>query len=453
MPIICDRLKVNVLSPIASPSTFLRLGNGVTLVHQEMPSVAVVSVDIWVKAGAIKDSDQAVGMAHFLEHMIFKGTEAIAAGEFDLLIESDGGISNAATSHDYVHYSFTVNASRLAVTLPYLCQMLLHAKIDDEALEQERLVVLEELSQGVDDPDWKAHQHLMQIVYGDHPYSRSVIGTEEMINAITAEQMREYHRSHYRPEQMTVAIAGAVNREDAIKIVDAAFASANSYGSIGGKIGHGLASDANSQNITVAEKLNLAQPSQRNYRHTIVSSQVQHSRLNLAWIGAGIQQIEEAIWLELVANILTEGRSSRLIRELREELGWVLDIDSSFALRREAGVFTISACLEGDRLELVESKIIRQIQDLIDQPISMNELNKAKRSLCNQFTFSLEAPSQVASFLGYYSLMGCENLCSNWSTAYCEIIRQAQPMDLQALVKKYLAPDAYVVTNVIPAIS
>ena len=132
MPITCDQVAVKVFPQ----ETFLKLGNGVTLVHQEIPTAAVVSVDVWVKAGAISDPEHSLGMAHFLEHMIFKGTNLIAPGEFDLVIESEGGLSNAATSHDYAHYTFTVDASRFAITLPYLSQMLLEAKIDEEELEE-----------------------------------------------------------------------------------------------------------------------------------------------------------------------------------------------------------------------------------------------------------------------------------------------------------------------------
>ena len=132
MPITCDR-SAATFSPLAnisanSSATYLKLGNGVTLVHQEMPTVSVASVDIWVKAGASNDTDAVLGMAHFLEHMIFKGTEAIAAGEFDLVIESEGGVSNAATSLDYAHYSFTVAASRFAITLPYLTSVRVKQK-------------------------------------------------------------------------------------------------------------------------------------------------------------------------------------------------------------------------------------------------------------------------------------------------------------------------------------
>jgi len=457
VPIICDRLAAKVSQKASSKpnssATFLKLGNGVTLVHQEMPTASVASVDIWVKAGASKDPDQVLGMAHFLEHMIFKGTEAIAAGEFDLVIESEGGVSNAATSLDYAHYSFTVAASRFAITLPYLAQMLLKARIDEEDLEQERLVVLEELRQAMDDPDWCAYQHLMETAYpSSHPYSRSVLGDEATIKQITADEMREYHRSHYLPENMTVAIAGAVTREEAITVVNAAFNNdafvRNNFVS-NNCMHNGRNTNISCENIE-SESVAITPDYQKNRRNTISLPNVQHSRLNIAWIAASVANLEEAIQLELVAMLLTEGRSSRLIQDLLEDSGLVQDISSSFALQQEAGLFTISAYLEAANLQLVEDRIMQQVIDLINHQVSEVELNRAKRSLCNHFIFALESPSQLANFLGYHSLLGCENLCRDWTTAYSDIIKKVQPIDLQSLVKKYLSPDNCVVTCVIP---
>ena len=469
MPITCDR-SAATFSPLAnlsatvsasgavnSSATYLKLGNGVTLVHQEMPTASVASVDIWVKAGASNDPDAVLGMSHFLEHMIFKGTEAIAAGEFDLVIESEGGVSNAATSLDYAHYSFTVAASRFAITLPYLAQMLLKARIDEEDLEQERLVVLEELRQAMDDPDWCAYQHLMETAYGlypsshsfGHPYGRSVLGDEATIKQITAAQMREYHRSHYRPENMTIAITGAVTREEAIMVVNAAFNNdafaKNNFAENRENTENRNFTDKNIEPKTVA----IAPNYHKNRRSIISLPNVHHSRLNVAWIAASVANLEEAIQLELVATLLTEGRSSRLIQDLLEDSGLVQDITSSFALQQEAGLFTISAYLEAENLQLVEDRIIQQVTDLINHQVSEVELNKAKRSLCNHFTFALESPSQLANFLGYHSLLGCVDLCRDWSTAYGDMIKKVQPKDLQYLAKKYLNPDKCIITGVL----
>ncbi len=438
MPVTCNRSIAELSSPAftqtGASATFLKLNHGLTVVHQEISSAAVVSVDIWVKAGSTSDPVGAAGMAHFLEHMIFRGTEAIAPGEFDLAIETEGGSSRAATSHDYAHYAFTVAANQFPKTLDYLAQMLLYAKIDAVEMEQERLVVLEEWRQTNDDPDWFAYQHLMTNAYGIHPYGASVLGTEESICNITAAQMRDYHRSHYIPSQMTVAIAGAVDCTTALEVINNAFS--NNF--------------ANDFDHCQAPMTAAAVEITGINRQTISLPRLSQSRLNLAWVGVGVDNFVEAIQLELLLTILVEGRSSRLVRQLLAERGWVQDIAGSFSLQQAPSLFTITAYVEAEYLDLVEAHIIQQVKDLRDRPLSLSELNKAKRSLCNNFTFALESPSQLASFLGYHGLLGCESLCRDWSTAYCEIVRNTEAEDLQYLAQQYLSVQNYVVTRLIP---
>lgn len=220
MPITCVRKD----EAVALGANFLKLDNGLTLIHQELPTVSVVSVDIWVSAGTAAEPKEWSGVAHFLEHMIFKGTDKVLPGEFDWLIESQGGIANAATSHDYAHFMFTTAVNNFSSTLSHLAEMLLFAGIPDDEFEQERLVVLEEMHQALDDPNWLAYQSLIQTAYGEHPYSRSVLGEEHIIENITPAQMRQYHRYHYHPEQMTVVVAGAVSVQEALASVERAFA-------------------------------------------------------------------------------------------------------------------------------------------------------------------------------------------------------------------------------------
>jgi len=203
-------------------ATFRKFESGLTLIHQEM-TTAVVTVDIWVQAGAIAEPQNWSGMAHFLEHMIFKGTDKILPGQFDTMIESQGGITNAATSHDYAHYMFTIAATNFASTLPHLVEMLLNASIPDHEFDQERSVVLAEMHQAMDNPDWLAYQELVQAAYGEHPYSRSVLGSEEVINNLTPQNMREFWGDRYRPELMTIAVVGAVSLAETEYVINQAF--------------------------------------------------------------------------------------------------------------------------------------------------------------------------------------------------------------------------------------
>ncbi|MBF2099115.1 MAG: insulinase family protein, partial [Gloeomargaritaceae cyanobacterium C42_A2020_066] len=192
------------------PAHVQRFPNGLKLIHQELSATGVVAVDVWVGAGARLESDAELGVAHFLEHMVFKGTEATAPGVFDQLIEAHGGITNAATSLDYAHYSVVTAASHWQQPLITLADLLLGAAIPEEEFWRERQVVFEELRQTQDDPDWLAHQTLLEVAYGAHPYCRPILGTPESLTQLHPETLRRFHRHYYQPANMTVVVVGAV---------------------------------------------------------------------------------------------------------------------------------------------------------------------------------------------------------------------------------------------------
>ena len=212
-----------VLSQAPFPANLVKLDSGLTVIHQYVPATPVTTVDVWVKAGAIAEPDSWAGMAHFLEHMIFKGTDRLAPGAFDTAIERRGGNTNAATSYDYAHYFMTTASQHLAETLPYLADLLLHAAIPDNEFDRERQVVLEEIHQSHDDPDWLLFQSLNEMVYQRHPYGRSILGTEETLMARSPTEMRQFHTYHYQPERMIVVVVGATTQSDAIDLVSDSF--------------------------------------------------------------------------------------------------------------------------------------------------------------------------------------------------------------------------------------
>ena len=202
------------------PANVHKLDSGITVIHQHLPATSVVVADVWVKAGSKREPKIWSGMAHFLEHMIFKGTAAITPGVFDRKIEKCGGVTNAATSYDYAHYFLTTAAPYLEDTLPLLAELLLHAAIPADEFIRERDVVLEEIRQAADDPDCLGFQALAKSVYQNHPYGWPVLGTERELMQQSPEAMRCFHRTHYQPENMTVVIVGGLAQEPALELVN-----------------------------------------------------------------------------------------------------------------------------------------------------------------------------------------------------------------------------------------
>ena len=410
-----------LLTALEFPANVWKLNNGLTVIHQRIAATPVVALDVWVRAGATLEPDSWSGMAHFLEHMIFKGTDAIAPGEFDQIIENRGGITNAATSHDYAHFFVNAAAECLVETAQPLAELLLRASIPDIEFDRERDVVLEEIRQAQDNPDWLAFQAMMETVYQQHPYRRSVLGTEELLMSRTPHEMRCFHRSHYQPENMTVVIVGGIDEEQAMEITSKAF---------------GEFSDRWDCPKLDAE---AEPPMVEIRRQEIHLPRLEQARLTMAWTGPGVEQLQSACGLDLLSVLLADGRSSRLVRELREELQLVQAIDSSFSLQRESSLFTISAVLEAEDVEKVEALICDRLWELQSDPVSEPELLRCQRLLCNDFAFSIETPGQLAGLYGYYNTIAKAEL----ALSYPSKIQAFEPLDLQRLAQQYLSPKHY----------
>lgn len=418
------------------PASIIRLDSGLTVIHQHTPAMSVAAVDVWVKAGSVLEPDEWSGMAHFLEHMIFKGTAKIAPGVFDREVEHRGGVTNAATSYDYAHYFIATAAQHLEDTLPYLADLLLNAAIPDDEFDRERDVVLEEIRQSYDNPDCVAFQVLSETVYQRHPYGRPILGNEETLMARSPDEMRAFHRTYYQPENLTVVIVGDVSQDAALSLVDRTFRNF-------------------SEQATCPQHSPEAEPPITQIRRKeLLMPQIEQARLMMAWLGPGMDssvpslddQLNAAYGLDILSVLLAEGRTSRLVWELREQRNLVQAISSGFSVQRESGLFTITAWLEADDLARVEAIICDRLSELASVPIPEAELSRCKRLLCNDYAFSTETPSQLAGLYGYYSMIvNPEVVCT-----YPQRIQALQPEDIQRLAAQYLSPYHYAVTVVKP---
>jgi zinc protease len=421
-------LKTDFLPTDDFPASQSQLANGLTVIHQFVPASPAVVVDVWVRAGAIAEPKAWSGMAHFLEHMIFKGTDRLLPGQFDQVIENRGGLTNAATSHDYAHYFINTAAAHLPETLPCLAELLLNATIPDEEFGLEREVVLEEILQSQDDPDAMGFQALMETVYQLHPYGRPVLGDAETLLARSPQEMRCFHRSHYQPENMTVVVVGDVDQKTALNLVESSFSSFNSP--------------------TVCPRPQIvAEPPMLDIRRQeLCLPRLEQARLMMAWTAPGIADLRSAYGLDLLSVLLAGGRTSRLVRELREERQLVQDIGSSFSLQHDSSLFTITAWLEPQHLAQVEAIIGDRLSELSARLIGESELNRYKRLLRNDYAFSTETASQIAGLYGYYSTIAQAHL----ATQYPSVIQSFQPEELRQLATQYLSPLRYAATILLP---
>jgi zinc protease len=192
------------------------LENGLTVLVKEMPGTRVATVQIWVKTGSVYENADEAGITHFIEHMIFKGTETRGPGELAGAIESVGGRINAYTSYEYTVYHATLSAVHWDMAFELLAEAVMHSIFDPLELEREKKVVLEEVSMRYDRPNITLFHELMATAYTKHPYRLPVIGNVESINSFSRDKIMEYIRKHYYPQNLTVVVAGDVKGREVI---------------------------------------------------------------------------------------------------------------------------------------------------------------------------------------------------------------------------------------------
>ena len=309
------------VSAWAADFTVHKLPNGQTLVVQEVRNNPIVTVDTWVKTGSVNESDTNSGVAHFLEHLFFKGTKKHPVGEFDRILESKGAIVNAATSKDFTHYYITIPSEYFETALDLHSDMLTNPQIPRKELEKERKVVLEEISKDGNNPSKKVYENLNEMMYSHHPYKRKVIGSADVISTITREEILEFFNSYYAPSNMITVIVGDV---DTNKVVE--------------KVGQYF-------------NLEYKKPVKKNFRkeHPLTSQKRKTEYLDtdtgymmIGFRGANISD-NDTFALDVLAQILGGGKSSKFYRNIKEQKGLAYSISASNGSYRDDGIFYISA--------------------------------------------------------------------------------------------------------------
>ncbi|MBE9169643.1 insulinase family protein [Pleurocapsales cyanobacterium LEGE 06147] len=407
--------------------TLYQLPNGLTIIAEHLP-VEAVSFNIWLDVGSAKELDEINGMAHFLEHMVFKGTPNLKMGEFERLIEERGAVTNAATSQDYTQYYITTAPKDFAELAPLQLDVVLNATIADDAFERERLVVLEEIRRSEDNPRRRTFYRSMETCFEKLPYRRPVLGPASVIENLQSQQMRDFHNYWYQPASMTAVVVGNLPVEQLIEIVAEGFER------------HNLELKTSPETSLHQPEIAPEPPFTEILRREYTDETLQQARLVMMWRVPGMMELEETYALDLLSVILGQGKVSRLYRELREERGLVTQIGVNNMTHTHQGVFYISAQLPTENLEEVEKAIAQHIHRLQTEPIPDKDIACLRTQIANRFIFANERPGDRANLYGYYysQLQNLEPALN-----YPQYIQRIEAEDLQAAAQKYLSTDAY----------
>ncbi len=429
------------LAPAVPATTLLptvrRLDNGLTIIAEQMPLEAV-TLDIWLRVGSAVETDAINGMAHFLEHMIFKGTDRLAPGEFERRVEARGGVTNAATSQDYTHFYITTAPQDFAALAPLQIDLVMNPSLRPEEFERERPVILEEIRRAQDNPRRRTFYRSMEVAFDRLPYRRPVLGPAAVIAGLTAAQMQEFHHHWYQPERMTAVVVGNLPVEVMIEQVRQGF----ERGITQRPPRPPVPRDPSPVTRSIPEE-----PFDHIRRVTHHDPTLQQCRLILSWRVPGLADCGATYPLDVVASVLAHGRTARLVKDLREDRRWVTSISASNMDYWQQGVFMISAQLAGDRLGDGEAAILEHLERLHQEPITVAELKRIQTQVANRYVFGNETPSDRAGLYGYYHALTGH---LDPALTYPQAIQVLTPDTIQRAIQRYLSPTAYGCLTITP---
>ncbi len=361
------------------------LPNGATCVVANMEDSTLTCIDFWCRGGSNYEMNNEEGMAHFLEHMIFKGSKNLKEGEFDLKIESLGGSSNAATGLDDVHYHVLVPPENIEEALNLLLELILFPEIEVDAFEMEKEVVLEEIAQNIDQPDEIVYMKLLKECCSPHRYSRPILGNKKTIESLIPKQMKLFHENHYVGENCTICIAGKVPE----KIYSIVNDSKLKY----------LKSIIN--RTTKNDRITF----NKGYKKELIP-RLEGGRILKAWELPPAKENQIILGAEIAATILCEGRNSLIVKKLREEKRLIESIEIDLQILEEGGLIILDVCCPLENIEIAEHEINKIFNNLTKDLLSDKDIDRAKKLVTNNIYFGLELSNQIASTIGNQALWG-----------------------------------------------
>ena len=360
--------------------------------NKELP---LISIDIWCKAGSSFEDVDKNGTAHFLEHMIFKGSNKIMPGEFDHKIESLGGLSNASTGYDDVHYHVLVPPSNFKESLALLTNIVVAPDFNPDEFIKEKGVVIDEIKQQNDQPEERLFNYFLKRVWLSPNYANSILGTEHSIKNLEINDLVKFHSKHYTTEKICIAIAGNLS-EEIYKIFEKSDLS-------------GIKESPNLINLKNKPSLKI-----RNGRESVKFDNLEFSRIFMAWFIPNLNDQKNIIGLEILASILSVGRNSRLVKILKEDSNLVESVYVDVNAGELGGLFIMEASCESKDIDLVEKQINKTIDEISNcKVLTLDEIKKAINIVKSNYIFNLETSTQLSSFFGNELLWGRKSSINN----------------------------------------
>ena len=351
------------------------LPNGLRFLTERMPHVRSVSIGVWLARGSRHEPREQSGIAHFVEHMLFKGTANRSAEDIAQAIDSIGGQMDAFTAKEYASYYIKVLDEHLPLAVDVLADIVRRPAFSQDDIEREKKVVLEEIKMVEDTPDDLVHELFTENFWVDHPLGRPILGSRDTVEALTQEGLRRYFGGVYSAPNMIVAAVGNIDHQQVRDLVEAAFGSVSS----------------DSQDLSTA-------PPRVEPRIIIRNKELEQSHVCLGT--SSYQQDHEDRYSSYVLNTVLGGSmSSRLFQNVREKRGLAYAVFSGLSAYRDAGSMTIYAGCANDAIGELIDVVVVELKRMKDELLPDSELRRAKDHLKGSLMLNLESTSSRMSHL------------------------------------------------------
>ncbi|PCJ17200.1 MAG: hypothetical protein COB02_14225 [Candidatus Cloacimonadota bacterium] len=384
----------------------------------------LVTFQIWYGVGARFESEKNYGVSHFIEHLFFKGTKKYGPGVIDKKLNEIGVFNNAATSKDYTfYYTFGV-ANQFEEMFEIQSEMLINPSFDIEEIDKERKVVIAEINRADDTPERIFYYHMMEQLYQSHPYSKPVLGFENIIQNITRDEIVEYHKAHYHPSNTNIVIVGNFDETKAKLMIE------NTFGKI--------------QKINSQKQINQAPIMPAASKKTFYSK-AKRNFSNFSFMGPDGSQIKDVIALDLLSTILTDGKSSRWTKHFKENLNLVESLSFSHYTSHEKSPILIYARVKDNQWLNYHEEMKICIDKLRKFYVTREELHLAKQYENHQSQYYWQKMQNRAQSIGFYCTMNEVDVITN----HQQLIESITQEDIIRVIEKYLTHDP-ILTQMLP---
>ena len=413
------------MSSLEIPSTFAMedvrrtvLDNGLVVLTKEVHTSPIVTAMIWYRVGSRNEELGQTGKSHFLEHMLFKGTERFKKGQIDLITLKNGGGNNAFTSHDFTAYYFNFASDRWDVALEIESDRIINCAFDPEEFEAEKKVVIEELKTGLDSPWGLLLQEQEAAAFKVHPYRNPIVGWLQDVERATVEEQQAYYRRYYHPNNAILVLAGDFETNEVLTKVERAF----------GSVPAGAP----------PPPMLLKEPPQRGERRLIVRWRSKVPRLAIAYHAPQIAHVDSYA-LQVLGVVLSEGKASRFYQRLVEREQSVTFVSAEYGESKDPTLFHIRAEARGDHsISEIETSIYDELGRIAGGQLNEHELDRAKHQIEAHFILSRERTLDQAILLGQIETL----YDLDYIDSYLPRINAVTAADVAAACSRYLNEDS-----------